>query len=289
MLSTNQLLAAKILKRADALKIRYEDLQIEQGFNGRIEGEDLNESIALLEKHIRAGGVIPPLYVRFDTEGRAFVVDGHRRHAAIGAARAAGYEYEWVEVKRLEGSKADCIAAIITTAEGRPLTPIEQAGLIKRLQAEGLSNAEIAEKTNFTVARIEQFLKLANAPTGVKEMVKQGKVSAAVATEAVRQHGDSAWLVLQQEEANAKAQGKTKVTAGTIAKAKAYKPTVADYEQAAKALFDSLTPYEKEALTGEVDKARPATRQAMVALFKMAGVDYLTKQIKEYATCESVN
>ena len=63
---------------------------------------------------------------------------------------------------------------------------------ILRLHRKGYSNAEIATKMGRTVARVEQLLLLANANSDVHALVKEGRVSADGAIEAVRVHGEDA-------------------------------------------------------------------------------------------------
>lgn len=213
------------IRRADAMKIQLDDIFEEAGFNLRQEGEDLEASINALAAHILAGGIVPALEVRPRPGGGVFVVDGHRRRRAFIKAREAGAPIEWVSVVAFTGNDADRVARIITSAEGRALTPLEVAKGYKRLAAFGLTPDEIAAKVNKTRQHVDQLLILANANTDVQQMVAAGGVSAAIAVKAARQHGEGAGQVLQKELDKAKAAGKGKVTDGTI-KGKALPPKV---------------------------------------------------------------
>ena len=58
--------------------------------------------------------------------------------------------------------------------------------------------------------------RVGNANTDVQNLIAAGQVSATTAVHAVRQHGDAAGQVLSSELEKAQANGKKKVTAGTI-------------------------------------------------------------------------
>ncbi|WP_289241226.1 hypothetical protein [Delftia sp.] len=58
--SIRQMLAAKVAKRADAVRVLYEEIHIEPGFNLRLGGAELEESIEALAQHIINGGTYPP-------------------------------------------------------------------------------------------------------------------------------------------------------------------------------------------------------------------------------------
>ncbi|AWM87348.1 hypothetical protein [Microvirga sp. 17 mud 1-3] len=218
------------IKRADAMKVRYEDLHVEPGFNLRADIESLRgqareEAEAAEEnlfRHIMAGGQYPALEVRPRAEGGVWIVDGHRRHRNIGRAIAAGAPLQdkdgvvWVRVEAFSGNDADRVARVITSQENRKLAPLEIAEGYKRLSAFGWDNDRIAKTVGKTPQHVAQLLILANANSDVHRLVAEGTVSAAMAVEMVRKHGDEAGQVLAGEADKAKAQGKRKVTAGTI-------------------------------------------------------------------------
>lgn len=223
MTTFKQKILAGEIKRADAMKVRYQDLHEEPGFNLRIEDADFDASIDALADHILAGGQYPALEVRPRAEGGVFIVDGHRRKRAIGRAiergapLAAADGEVWVRVEAFTGNDADRVARIITSAEGRALTPLEVAEGYKRLAAFNWDAARIAKTVGKTPQHVAQMLTLANANSDVHQAVAAGGVSAAVAVDMVRKHGENAGKVLAEEIGKARAQGKTKATAGTIA------------------------------------------------------------------------
>lgn len=206
-------------KRADAMKFRIEDIHEEPGFNLRREGEDLEASIDALAAHIRAGGMLPPLEVRPRPDGGVFLVDGHRRRRAY--LRAAddirdGDGQLFVNVVAFTGNDADRIARVITSAEGRSLSPLEIAEGYRRLVALNWTPDQIAAKVGKTRQHVDQLLILGGANADVHSLVAAGSVSATTAIDIVRKHGEAAGAILSGEVNKAKAAGKAKATAGAV-------------------------------------------------------------------------
>lgn len=145
--SFKQKILDKEIRRADAMKIRYEDINIEPGFNLRasldlLEGDALEaakEDEESLFRHIMAGGQYPALEVRPRAEGGVWLVDGHRRHAAIGRADAAGAPLRdkfgelMVRIEAFDGNDADRTVRILSSNKNRQLLPNEKAFGYQRL------------------------------------------------------------------------------------------------------------------------------------------------------------
>ncbi|MBC2658589.1 ParB N-terminal domain-containing protein [Pseudomonas sp. MSSRFD41] len=226
--SIRQMITAGEVRRADAIKVRLEDIHEEPGFNLRTEGESLEASISALAEFIANGGVIPPLEIRPRADGGVWLVDGHRRRRALIKLDQAGRlprlpskenpkvtEY-WVDVRMFEGSDADRVARIISSQENEKLSPLELAEGYKRLRAFGWPVEQIAKKVGKTRQHVEQVMTLGNANTDVQQLVASGQVSATTAVQIVRQYGEEAGKVLGGELQKAKATGKSKVTAGSM-------------------------------------------------------------------------
>lgn len=229
----NQLRDEGTVKRADAMKVRFEDLHVEPDFNLRddiesLTGDAREEAEAdeeSLFQHIMDGGLIPDLEVRPREEGGVFIVDGHRRHRNIGRAIAVGAPLKgmrdkegvvWVSVKPFDGDEDDRDARVITSQHTRKLRDLELARGCQRMAARGRTPEQIAKKVRLTRQRVDQLLILASASPEVHQRMRAGQVSGAVAVELVRKHGDQAGKVLEAELEKAKAAGKGKVTAGTM-------------------------------------------------------------------------
>lgn len=194
------------IKRADRHQLRWEDIHIEPGFNaeGRLDDDD-PDNISLLA-YIMGGGMaaLPALEVRPRAEGGVWAVDGHRRHKFIGVADRKGADLRdvngnlWVDVKQFQGDDADRVARIVTSQDGKKLTPLQLGQIYKRLRGFNKSPDEIARIVHKTRQHVDQMLVLADANHDVKEAVKAGDISATEAVKLQRQHGDNTGKVIRQ-------------------------------------------------------------------------------------------
>lgn len=216
MKSFKQMIKDGDVRRADAMKIALDDIHEEPGFNLREDGPELDASIESLAAHIANGGMIPPLEVRPRENGGVWVVDGHRRRRALLLARSRGTPVDQVEIRAFVGNDADRIARVITSAEGRSLTPLEVARGYQRLTALGLTPEEIAARVNKTVRHVEQGLVLIQTPTSVQRAVSDGVLSASLAVKLARKHGDDAAQIIEVGARQAKAAGKRRVMPSAI-------------------------------------------------------------------------
>lgn len=232
--SFTQMIADKEIRRADAMKVQLEDIHIKPGFNLRdpdeidADGMTFEESVAFLAELIFDGMQVPPLEVSPRDEGGVWLVDGERRTRAFRLLDSQGrlkrtpskadpsvMEY-WVPIVAFDGDEEEQEDRIFTSNKNRGLTEIEMARGCKRSAARGRKPEEIAKRIGMTRQRVDQLLILADAPPEVHQAVRAGQVSGAVATELVRKHGENATQALAEELEKAKAQGKAKVTAGTM-------------------------------------------------------------------------
>lgn len=250
--SIRQMLKDGEMRRADAIKVRLEDIHEEPGFNLRTEGEALETSINALAEFIADGGVTPALEIRPRAAGGVWVVDGHRRRRALLKLDSAGrlprtpskedpnlLEF-WVDVRMFEGSDADRVARIISSQENEKLSPLELAEGYKRLKAFGWTVDQIAKKVGKTRQHVEQVVTVGNANTYVQNLVAAGQVSATTAAQVVRAHGDDAGKVLGAELEKAQAKGKSKVTAGTMRGPSISRPKLEAIHAAAGALLAAI-------------------------------------------------
>ncbi|WP_434728592.1 ParB/RepB/Spo0J family partition protein [Pseudomonas soli] len=250
--SFKQMIKDGDVRRADAMKVKLEDLHEEPGFNLRTEGDALEASIDALAEFIAGGGQIPPLEVRPRAEGGVWVVDGHRRRRSLLKLDNAGRlprtpskdpnqpPEAWIAVTAFEGNDADRVARIITSQENEKLSPLELAEGYKRLRAFGWTPEQIAKKVSKTRQHVEQVLTVGNANTDVQNLVAAGQVSATTAAQVVREHGDGAGKVLGAELEKAQAKGKKKVTAGTMKGPTIPKPRLMAVHTASRNLIATL-------------------------------------------------
>lgn len=209
--SFKQMILDGDIKRADAMKVRLEDLHEEPGFNLREEGEDLQASVSDLAEFIAEGGQVPALEVRPRADGGVWVVDGHRRRRAYVLLDEAGRlprdpktSEAWISIVAFTGNDADRVARVITSQEGRKLSDLELAEGCKRLTLFGWTPDQISKAIGKTRQRVDQLMILASAPAALHQAIKAGEVSGAVAVDLVRQHGDEAGSVLADKEQKAR-------------------------------------------------------------------------------------
>ncbi|TQJ97287.1 hypothetical protein [Achromobacter sp. SLBN-14] len=205
------------IKRADAMKVRYSDIRVKEGFNLRDLDDEYETGIEALASYILAGGTFPALEVIALPDGSGVeVVDGHRRYDAIGRAIRRGAPIEWVSVVGFQGNEIERRARIYTSNEGVKLRPLEAALGFKRFRGMGLDTEEIAALVHRSRPHIENYLVLADAEPDVHALIRKGAVSVEVAIDAIRKHGTQAGEFLTGKVDQARAAGKAKVTASTI-------------------------------------------------------------------------
>lgn len=235
--SFKQMIKDGSIKRADAMKVQLDDIHEEPGFNERTPGPDLDAYIEAMAQFIMDGGTLPALEVRPRNEGGVWAVDGHCRRKAYRLARDRGAAIEWIEVRGFAGNDADRVARIVSSNNSRPLTPLETSRVYKRLRAFGKSPEEIAKLVGRTRTHVDQMLLLADANSDVHRMVEAGEVSASVAVDVVRQHGEGAGNFLAGKKA---ATGK-KVTAAAIREPLPPRKVVDGFMETVDKLHESIT------------------------------------------------
>ncbi|WP_052952279.1 hypothetical protein [Diaphorobacter sp. J5-51] len=198
------------VKKTDLYRIPPEKLQEEPGFNERDYNDpEVMEQITAFEEAYFNGSYVPPLIVRIDpTNGDIFIVDGHQRLRGAKRAIERGAPIEHLDCLPFRGGNDERILLMLTSAQGLKLKPLGVANSYLRLTRMGKSVADIARHINRTTTHVEAMLVLATANMDVRELVREGKVSATMAVEAVREHGEKAGPFLQRKFQEIKAQGK---------------------------------------------------------------------------------
>ncbi len=198
----------------DLFMLAPEIIQEEPGWNVRRATPDLEAHIRQLADSIREIGVQEPVTVYLKGE-IPVLTNGHCRLAAVRLAISEGAEIKAIPARAEEryANDADRVLGMITRNSGRPLAPLEQAEVLKRLLSFGWSEAEVAKKTGWSITHVKNLLLLVAAPEKVRGMVAQGTVSARHAVETLRKEGESAQGVLAQAVATAQAAGAKRATA----------------------------------------------------------------------------
>lgn len=183
---------------------------VESGFNRPISRENVDQ----FKASIRAGATIPPIYVRVDS-GVIVLVDGEHRWIAVCELIAEGLEIPSMAAIQFRGSDADRIAHLLTSAQGKPLTPLESGLQYLKLLRLQWDAKQIAARIGRSTTHVDQCIVLAESNTDVQEHVRNGDVSGTTAAKIVRKHGSGAGAVIKDKLTEAKAAGKTRVTAAS--------------------------------------------------------------------------
>ncbi len=205
------------VKKNDLFRVDPRIIEEEEGFNLRdYEDPDVIAHIEGFARAYMAGQHVPPLLLRTGADGQILVVEGHCRRRGALLAIERGADIKFLDALSFRGNDAERVNVMIKSAEGLRLKPLDIARGYLRLRRFGNSNVEIARDQGVTPARVEQLLLLATANSDVHEQVKSGRVAVEAAIDAVRKYGDDAGAFLSGELAKAQAQGKSKVTRGTM-------------------------------------------------------------------------
>lgn len=187
--------------------VPLQSIYIEEGFNVRdIDFDHVNE----FKEAFIAGEYIPPLFVEV-TEKGVKVIDGHHRYLGALEAVKSGHEIARIECKDFTGTEADKIAFMITSSQGKPLSPTERAVAYHRLINQGFSVDEIAKKVKRSPTDVRHHLQLSECEPQIKAMVKAHEISSSDAIALQKEHGALAAQVAKQALIDAQEQGKNKV------------------------------------------------------------------------------
>lgn len=205
--------------RSDIYRVDPRDLNIKPGFNCRtVDFDPADPDDLALANSISQIGVKEPLTV-FTENGLAYVSNGHRRLAAtLYAIGVLGAEIKTIPAQTEErfSSEADRVFSQIVRNSGKPLKPIEQAKVFKKLLDLGWTMTEITERSGMSAKWVSSLLQLQAAPAEVTSLVATGKVSTTLAISSLRRakgDGEKAAADLSQAVANAKEHGKSRATA----------------------------------------------------------------------------
>jgi len=234
---------------SDLWMVPYENIRVIEGFNVRTRNAEYLAHVQDIKNSIIANGFYrdKPLegYVaKEDGQNVIYITGGHTRHEAAGLAIAEGHEIVAlpVIVKPAGTSQEDLTVALVTGNSGRPLSPIEIAVVCKRLLGFGQDEKGIAAKLGYTKKYVEDLLGLLSAPSAVRKLVEQGKVSATLAISEIKKDPKGAAKKLTEAAEVAKSTGKGKVTQKTLNGGKKKLKTTP--EPSAEIVADFHAPYQ---------------------------------------------
>ena len=131
-------------------------------------------SLEELAASISASGVVQPITLRPEANGRFQLIAGERRWLA---SQRAGKPTVPAIVRQVSNEQA-MEMTIIENLQREDLNPLEQARAFERLGREfGLTQEQIAQRTGKDRSSISNFLRLLKLPNDVQGMVEQGQLS----------------------------------------------------------------------------------------------------------------
>lgn len=214
--------ATSAVKKVDGFRAHFESITIVDGFNIRIDDDELREHVAGIAGAIAAGQPIPAIEVWVNPEsGVMECIDGHCRLNAYRLYSESHPEFDgWVSVTKFEGTPLQRKLRIESSNKQKHLKPIERGILyLEARDVLGATRQQIAEEVGMSLAHVDQHILLATGKPEVHQAIKSGEMSATDAVELVRKHGDQAPEELDRLREVAKQMGVEKITQKVIKKA----------------------------------------------------------------------
>jgi ParB-like chromosome segregation protein Spo0J len=200
---------------SDLMHIDPRKIIVVPGFNARDFTTPENiERVRLMSLSIAEVGVKTPVKVRFE-DNKVLLVNGETRLRGTMLAIEHGADIDTIKcVPEDRGtSAADRDAELIFGNDGQKLNMLEQAIPIKRMLGHGWDVEKIAVRCMCSVQHVNQVLDLAEAPSEVHTMIRNGTVAATTALRTLQDVGASKVVAVLQKAAEvAKTNGKVKVT-----------------------------------------------------------------------------
>ncbi len=203
------------------------NVKIWPGFNARIKDDRYWERVGELADSIEEHGFYKdkPLacyVVKEDGKNVVYIVEGGRR---LDASLKRQLRFQTDDErdafriplvpKERETNEVDLVYGLAQGNNAEPFRPYELAVVVKRLKTVyGQTEEQILKKLKGIVSStyLTNLLIVAGAPRQIADMVIAEELSVTQAAKVMNQHGNRAIDVLLQAKANAKAEGKEKVS-----------------------------------------------------------------------------
>lgn len=193
--------------------VPFDKLYVEEGYNIR----DIDQAhVEEFAEAFAAGEYIPAMTVEVTARG-VKILDGHHRYHGAKLAIERGHEVLRIECKDFVGSEADKIAFMVTSSQGKQLSPVERANAYLRLKNQGWTNEEIAKKVKRSVSDVQQHLSLSGCAPEILDKINKRQMSYATGIELQRTHGANAGVAADEAMEKALKEGKSKVTKAVTA------------------------------------------------------------------------
>lgn len=231
-------------KRGDAIRVKLDAIKVVDGFNVRIDDDELREHIAGIAGALAANLPVPPVEVWVNPEsGEIELVDGHCRYHAYRQYAEINPKFDgYVGAEKFEGTPFQRKMRIASSNKQLKLKPIELGRLYIHARDElGASRKDIASEAGMSLAHVDQMIKLVEGGgEEVHAAIEAGVISATEAVKLVRDHGADAPAELERRKEAAKEIGKVKVTAKVAAPKTPSRPRIDMIVSAAVVLVNRL-------------------------------------------------
>lgn len=165
-----------------------EDINEIQDYNVRdMNSAETTAHIRSMADAIKAGGTsaFPPITIG-QVDGKIYVYSGYCRRRAFILAKNEGAPIKGILAVANTQSDEDRTVDLLTSNNGLPLTPMEKAKAVKRLLMFSWTPAEVASRLGISISSVGNLIALLNAPTEIKQLVEDGRVSATTAIKEIR-------------------------------------------------------------------------------------------------------
>lgn len=195
--TTNARNHESVVGRTDFYRVDPTKIKVVDGWNPRasFDAVKLDE----LKESIKENGVLVPIRVKMNNEGEMTLIDGERRLRATLLAIADGVQIVSIPaiIERKTMNEIDSLVLAMTANTGEPLTMMEEAVSIKKLQNYGLKPEDIAKKLGKSLPTVYNRLSLLDASPELIEEMEKGEVSFSDVKKIVK---DSDGLATQSEK-----------------------------------------------------------------------------------------
>jgi ParB family transcriptional regulator, chromosome partitioning protein len=162
-----------IVGRTDYFRVDPRMVKIVEGWNPRslFDAEKMEE----LKESIKENGI----RVKINGDNEMTLIDGERRLRAVMTAIEEGAEIVSIPaiMENKKMNACDAIILALTANTGEPLSIVDEAGAIKKLQNYGLKVEDIAKKLGKSVPTIYNRLRLLDASPEVLNEMEEGNLS----------------------------------------------------------------------------------------------------------------
>lgn len=171
------------VSRTTGLRVPLALIMEESGFNARMDSVENAHHIDNMARAFANGDEpetleVVPVLLEDGSEGFK-LVDGHCTFKAVLLANESyGASFESLEVKAKDMSTLEQRLRVLTSNNQKKLNMLERGKMYQDLtQLEGMTQTEVAERLNISVAMVSNCIQAYNMPESLKELVADGILS----------------------------------------------------------------------------------------------------------------